>query len=101
VLTNLPLVVDGPTDIGVDDFCASCQICVTNCPPHAIFDTKQLVRGQERWYVNFDRCVPYFSDNDGCGICIEVCPWSEEGRGPSISEKMLAKRSGVRTDLTA
>ncbi len=92
VLTNLPLAVDKPVDIGVDDFCASCQICVTNCPPHAIFDNKQMVRGEERWYVDFDRCVPYFSENHGCGICIEVCPWSEPGRGINIMEKMLARR---------
>lgn len=92
VLTDLPLAVDTPVDIGVDDFCASCQICVTNCPPHAIFDTKQWVRGEERWYVDFDCCVPYFSENHGCGICIEVCPWSEPGRGISIMEKMLARR---------
>ncbi|MEO1290779.1 MAG: 4Fe-4S dicluster domain-containing protein [Chloroflexota bacterium] len=92
VLTNLPLAVDDPVDIGVDDFCASCQICTTNCPPHAIFDTKQMVRGEEKWYVNFDTCVPYFSNNGGCGICIEVCPWSAEGRGPIISQKMLERR---------
>ncbi|NJM06042.1 4Fe-4S dicluster domain-containing protein [Candidatus Gracilibacteria bacterium] len=97
VLTNLPLLPDTPEDIGVDDFCRSCQICVTNCPPHAIFDSKQMVRGQERWYVNFDRCVPYFSDNGGCGICIEVCPWSVEGRGPTISEKMLANRASTQS----
>jgi len=97
VLTNLPLMPDVPEDIGVDDFCASCQICTTNCPPHAIFDIKQTVRGVDRWYVNFDRCVPYFSEHDGCGICIEVCPWSAEGRGPIISEKMLAKRASEQT----
>jgi epoxyqueuosine reductase len=101
VLTNLPLLPDSPEDIGVDDFCASCQICVTNCPPHAIFDTKQMVRGQQRWYVNFDRCVPYFSEHDGCGICIEACPWSVEGRGPSISEKMLANRASKQKPLNA
>lgn len=92
VLTNLTLTPDNPADIGVDDFCASCQICTTNCPPHAIFDTKQMVRGIERWHVNFDTCVPYFSANGGCGICIEVCPWSAEGRGPIISQKMLERR---------
>jgi epoxyqueuosine reductase len=100
VLTNLPLATDAPVDIGVDDFCASCQICVTNCPPHAIFETKQMVRGQERWFVNFDRCTPYFSDNGGCGICIEVCPWSVEGRGPSISEKMLANRASTQSSTS-
>lgn len=93
VLTDLPLAADTPVDIGVDDFCASCQICVTNCPPHAIFEAKQMVRGVERWYVNFDTCVPYFSEQGGCGICIEVCPWSEAGRGVLMTEKLLARRA--------
>ena len=101
VVTDLPLSVDEPVDIGVDDFCASCQICVTNCPPHAIFDTKQTVRGVERWYVNFDTCVPYFSEHGGCGICIEVCPWSEAGRGLLMTEKMLAKREPRLVDMAA
>ncbi|MCG8350291.1 MAG: hypothetical protein MI924_21205 [Chloroflexales bacterium] len=48
VLTDLPLAVDAFADIGVDDFCMSCQICTANCPPHAISDTKQTVRGVER-----------------------------------------------------
>ncbi|MEM6928604.1 MAG: 4Fe-4S dicluster domain-containing protein [Myxococcota bacterium] len=99
VLTDLPLVPSAPVDIGVDDFCASCQVCVTNCPPHAIFDTKQLVRGEVRWYVDFDTCTPYFSANGGCGICIEVCPWSEEGRGSFIRDKMLARRTTTHPRL--
>jgi epoxyqueuosine reductase len=92
VLTDLPLTTDDPVDLAVDDSCASCHVCTTNCPPHAIFDVKQLVRGEERWYVDFDRCVPYFSEHQGCGICIEVCPWSEPGREPVISERMLGRR---------
>ena len=27
-----------------------------------------------------------------CGICLEVCPWSESGRGPWLSETLLSKR---------
>jgi len=100
VLTNIPLEIDQPDDIGVDDFCASCMLCVTNCPPHAIFNTKQTVRGEERWYVDFDKCVPYFSTQGGCGICIEVCPWSVEGRGPIISKKMLERREPKLTEVT-
>ncbi|NNC80576.1 MAG: 4Fe-4S dicluster domain-containing protein [Acidimicrobiales bacterium] len=92
IVTNLPLVLDSPEDIGVDDFCARCQVCTTNCPPHAIFDTKQMVRGRERWYVDFDTCIPYFVENHGCGICIGVCPWSEPGRGEAFSIKQLALR---------
>ena len=98
VLTRLPLVIDGPEDIGVDDFCTRCQVCVTNCPPHAIFNEKQTVRGRDRWYVNFDTCIPYFVENHGCGICIGVCPWSDPGRGESISLKMLARRAELERE---
>ena len=93
VLTDLPLVCDEPVDIGVDDLCLQCQRCVIDCPPDAIFQYKQLVRGVEKWYVDFDKCIPYFTKTHGCAICIEVCPWSVPGRGPALSHKLLAKRA--------
>lgn len=93
VLTDLPLAADDPVDIGVDDLCLNCRRCVTDCPPDAIFDDKQLIRGERKWYVDFDKCIPYFVKTNGCAICIEVCPWSVPGRGPSLSQKMLAKRA--------
>ncbi len=93
VATDLPLVVDAPVDIGVEDLCATCRRCTLDCPPGAISDTKTLVRGTKKWYVDFDRCAPYFSETGGCAICIEVCPWSEPGRGPKLSETLLAKRA--------
>ena len=92
VLTNLPLLVDEPEDIGVHDLCIGCRRCTIDCPPNAISDKKQLVRGIEKWYVDFDKCAPYFTHTVGCGICIEVCPWSKPDRGPSLSEKLLSKR---------
>ncbi len=93
VLTDLPLMLDQPLDFGAEDFCVSCKKCVTECPPGAIFDTKQMVRGDKKWYVDFDKCIYYFSDHMGCSICIEVCPWSEPGHGPRLSEKMLKRRA--------
>ena len=30
----------------------SCQICTNACPPGAIVENKQMVRGVERWYVD-------------------------------------------------
>lgn len=92
VLTDLPLALDRPVDIGVDDLCAVCRRCVDDCPPRAIFEDKQLVRGERKWYVDFDKCIPYFVKTHGCAICIEVCPWSEPGRGPALSARLLAKR---------
>ena len=97
IATNLPMQMDQPVDIGVEDLCAGCRRCTTDCPPGAISDEKQWVRGEYRWYVNFDKCVPYFSANFGCAICQEVCPWSEPGRGPSLSAKLLSKRDKKKT----
>lgn len=92
VLTDLPLAWDKPVDIAVDDLCLGCRRCTLDCPVDAIADHKQMVRGVEKWYVDFDKCAPYFTHTVGCGICIEVCPWTIPGRGPSLSEKLLSKR---------
>ena len=92
VVTDLPMATDGPVDIGVDDLCLTCRRCVIDCPPDAISDEKQLVRGRTKWYVDFDKCVPYFVKTFGCAICIEVCPWSEPGRGQLLSDRLLARR---------
>jgi epoxyqueuosine reductase QueG len=92
VLTDLPFTFDEPVDVGVEDLCLVCRRCVVDCPPGAIFDDKQIVRGEERWYVDFDRCIPYFVKTYGCAICIEVCPWSEPGRGPDLSKTLLERR---------
>lgn len=92
VLTDMPLVTDGPRDFGADDFCASCQLCTRECPPGAISENKQLVRGVEKWYVDFDKCVPYFNDTAGCAICLSVCPWSRPGIAANLAVKMMKKK---------
>ena len=48
--------------------------------------------------MDFDKCVPYFTKTYGCAICIEVCPWSEPGKGEKLSDLMLAKRARSNGD---
>lgn len=96
VFTDLPLTHDRPVDIGVDDLCLSCRRCTSDCPPGAIAEAKQTVRGAEKWYVDFDKCVPYFTKTYGCGLCLEVCPWADGGRAGPLSDKLLAKRANSR-----
>ena len=91
VTTNLPVIPDKPDVFGADVFCESCQLCSSACPPDAIFREKQMVRGETKWYVDFDKCVPYFVDNKTCGLCLVVCPWSRPGIAPNLLQKM-AKR---------
>lgn len=88
VLTDVPLVPDARDDIPVDRFCTSCRLCVDACPPDAINWTKQMVRGETKWYVDFDRCLPYFNETMGCGVCLAVCPWSLPGVGPRLASRM-------------
>ena len=92
VTTNMPLQTDQPDDFGADDFCIRCQACVRACPPRAIYNEKQMVRGVKKWFVDFDKCIPYFGEALGCAACIAVCPWSRPGNSNRLIER-LKKRS--------
>ena len=92
VLTNAPLVATEPDVFGADDFCLGCRICTDACPPDAIAPDRRLVRGVTKWAVDFDRCLPYFAESYGCGICIAVCPWSKSGEAPRLADNMTRKR---------
>jgi epoxyqueuosine reductase QueG len=92
VLTDVPLVADQRDDFGVDDFCQRCKVCEDACPPAAILPDKQLVRGEHRWYVDFDKCLPYFNEHMGCAICLAVCPWSRPGVANTLL-RQLAQRA--------
>ena len=92
VLTDAPFALTPPRDFGIDDFCASCRVCEDACPPEALFSEKQTVRGVEKWYVDFEKCLPFFNQTNGCAICIAVCPWSRPGVGMNLAAK-LARRA--------
>ena len=92
VLTDAPFAPTPAVEFGADGFCESCRICEEACPPEALFSTKQTVRGVNKWYVDFDKCLPFFNQHQGCAICIAVCPWSRPGVGPNLAAK-LARRS--------
>jgi Pyruvate/2-oxoacid:ferredoxin oxidoreductase delta subunit len=92
VTTDMPLIADSPDEFGADDFCMRCQACANACPPDAIFNEKQMVRGVEKWYVDFDKCIPYFGETLGCALCLAQCPWSRPGNSANLIQK-LQKRA--------
>jgi epoxyqueuosine reductase len=91
VLTDAPFAPTSQRSFEVDSFCVNCKVCENACPPEAIRPAKQMVRGVEKWYVDFDRCLPFFNQTHGCAICIAVCPWSLPGVGLTLASK-LARR---------
>lgn len=93
VTTDMPLVPTAPRRFGADEFCATCQVCTHACPPGAITQQKQMVRGVERWYVDFDKCIPYFAEAASCGICIAECPWTRPAVRPKLLETMARRRA--------
>ena len=99
VLTDIPLIPTPKVSYNVDDFCSRCQVCANACPPEAILPEKVSIRGDTKWYVDFDKCIPFFNENSGCAICIAICPWSTPGRGPKIVQQLLrrAARSGGKS----
>lgn len=94
VTTDMPLAADAPDSFGADDFCMRCQACTNVCPPGAISNEKQMVRGVEKWYVDFDKCIPFFGEALGCAVCLSQCPWSRPGNSTNLIQKLqkLQKR---------
>jgi formate hydrogenlyase subunit 6/NADH:ubiquinone oxidoreductase subunit I len=96
VLTSAPLVADAPVRFGADDFCGKCKVCSEACPPDAIGAQKVIVRGETKWSVDFDRCLPYFNEHMGCAICLAVCPFSRPGMGTRLVEKLKEREVMLR-----
>lgn len=92
VLTDASFALTPPRAHWVDDFCIDCRICEDACPAEAILPEKQTVRGDHKWYVDFDRCLPFFNETHGCAICIAVCPWSRPGVGETLAAKLLRRQ---------
>lgn len=95
VTTDMPLIPGSRERFGADEFCSTCQVCTQACPPGAINPQKQMVRGVERWYVDFDKCIPFFAEAASCGICIAECPWTRPAVRPKLLDTM-ARRLGTQ-----
>ncbi len=98
VSTDLPLLPDQPDEFGADWFCHRCQVCSNACPPDAIHEEKQLVRGMTKWFVDFDKCIPYFGEALGCAVCIARCPWSTPGRALKLAERFAVRKTEAASD---
>ena len=90
VTTDLPLALDPPVDLGVQDFCARCLKCAVNCPAGAIPTGDQVVvRGVRKWQIDPVKCLLYWGHlGSACAICQTVCPWSKP---PTLPHRVVAQ----------
>lgn len=93
VSTDMPLVPDGQKDFGIDEICATCNVCARFCPGDAIKHEKKEVNGILRWHVDTPACEPYFHKLYGCKICLMVCPYN--GRG-ALKERYKQVAKDIR-----
>lgn len=85
VTTDLPLAVDKPIDIGVEDFCSICKKCATTCPSNSIPEETEMAihNGTLRWKLDPDSCFSYWAKSGtDCCVCMRVCPWSHARTWP-------------------
>jgi len=89
-LTDMPLQVDRPISIGVDEFCEKCKKCAASCPSKSIpLGTKTISNGIKRWKLNAETCFEYWAKvGTDCSICMAVCPFS---RPDTFSHKLVRR----------
>ncbi len=88
------------------DFCAKCQKCVRSCPPGAIYtEANAQPETGRKPTLHYQKCLDYYGANQGCAVCVNVCPFSQAGYEKIESGFLLAqarrqKTGNVKTDRT-
>lgn len=79
VTTDIPLVLDPPQHIGVQNFCTICKKCAQTCPSQAIPHGKKVKIGKtERWQIEQEKCYTFWRRaGTDCCICMNTCPYSK------------------------
>lgn len=86
VTTNMPLIVDEPSEFNITEFCRICGKCAKTCPAKAISSEDQTeINGVMRWQIIQEECYRKWRVlGTDCGICISSCPFSS-----NIPEKLI------------
>ncbi|MEQ8701652.1 MAG: hypothetical protein RLT05_34460 [Bauldia litoralis] len=92
VTTDLPLAVDAPIEIGVQDYCMTCRLCSTACPGDAVADSEDYIvtDGIKRWLIDTEKCYPVSRLRpEYCHICVDVCPYIHKENGSAETKSIF------------
>lgn len=60
VMTDMPLDVDKPVALGVEEFCQACKKCADACPSKSIPQGKKVIfNGFSKWKLDDESCFDY------------------------------------------
>lgn len=80
ITTDLPLAVDQPVNLGIQDICAQCKKCAAVCPTKSIsFGEKEVIRGVKHWPFDARSCTRLRQalGNTPCMYCMSACPFTK------------------------
>jgi len=123
IFTDLPLMADKPSKLGMATYCNECTVCADACPPKALPfgapdmgpDSVSTQKGVKKWSADCEKCFGYWAKiKTDCAICMRVCPFNRRGgkrddfwlrlaldhgaRGRKLARKWHA-RKGMRARL--
>ncbi len=99
ITTNAPLELIKSSGSFFDEFCIRCMRCVKTCPTKALSSNKINCDDVYKWKINNKRCWPYFIANNGCGVCMIVCPLNKKNTGFNRLVSKIARKSSLLTAL--
>ena len=95
VLTDMPLDVNEPQDLGVQRFCDVCKKCAKSCPSQAISHGEKTDipcnisnnSGVLKWSIDAEKCFKFWASNGfSCALCVVSCPFNKV---PGIQHDMV------------
>lgn len=102
VITDLPLFVGAPVDLGIRRFCSSCLNCYYGCPVKAISGGSReisrsgdfTVGGVYRWEIDELKCRQFWTKaGTNCGLCITSCPFNKPRHIGYDAARLLVSRA--------
>lgn len=79
VTTDLPLIPDDQADLGIQEFCRTCNKCSRACPVLAIpTGAPVVVDGLSKWPVDGNKCWGFIKGNPKCMACMGACPFNKK-----------------------
>ncbi len=79
VTTDLPLIADNQVDLGIQEFCRTCNKCARACPVRAIPSGSPVVTdGLSKWPIDGNKCWTFIKSNPKCMACMGACPYNKK-----------------------